>query len=273
MAHAAAETEIEPHHGSELPSIGRWQGKVSATVAIIDKEKAYDMTPDLGTKVREEPRFFAKEFVEDMAKLGNLDDSRIESIREWLSARESYEALTEPEAWVELSGTLSISIDELQHVLGPIALLASFIAERDLDANAVIDQLIQAGPLKSVEAPDKLRTALHSLMPPLVRMARVADETTSPSLPLLYVRGIRACPILVPEFKDTFDPNHDDIAKYHPRIKRLHARITLELALSGLKTERVGIVLTPDSLKELRQALDVAETEMSEAKTFVEKRK
>lgn len=229
------------------------------------------MEKSLDKILSEEPIFFTKDFPDDLSRLAHLTESNISAIKEWLSSLEDYSSLSSAEAWIEVSRALVLPIEDLQQALRPIGLIARLCVKHDVGTNNLIEHLEQRGIFAGDDDISKVRELLQLLTPPMVVLLKVADEAIGPDLPLLYIKSAKTQCIIVSEYKVDIDFKADDPQKYKPRIKKLHTRTTLELDFVDSNKEPVGILLTPESLRDLRNTLEAAEIEMAVTDKYINK--
>ena len=106
----------------------------------------------------------------------------------------------------------------------------------------------------------------------MAELALFAEESASPTLPLLYLEKIRTQSVAIPDFNDSIvtDPN-DKGSERRLKVKRLHFRTILELQFKESKTDPIGIVLDIDTVNKMIKALETSKIEMATTEYYTRK--
>jgi hypothetical protein len=218
----------------------------------------------------DDPALFTNGFRGDITFAVNAPESAIQAILPWLKSLPDTEAYADDDSWVPLSRATGLSIDDLQRITQPLVWIASRSTRRDTDAATLLKSAFRAAALSEEELDSATGTFLQ-IIGELLRLLSAAPSIAR-RLPFPYLDRVSLRIALSTAFDKEFSYTRDQAESYSPRLVLLQPLISLNLLLKDKATDPVAVLLTPQTLAHLINALQLAQKQVEAACSRVDAR-
>lgn len=216
------------------------------------------MKTDLLTK---EATFYAKGFRNDLQSLVKFDQKHLDAIAEGINKLSDLDESMEPDKLINISRDTDIPIDELTKLLRPITWLAIKAAENKLTLSDIVEDMREAKIIKSSDEAN----IIIKIGSNVFELAKQKHKEVEPTLPLKYIKSMRANCIFIPEFDREFSLEENTVENYKPKVEGLYPVVSLKLSFRDDAEDTIGIVLNKKELEQFKKVLEFAEIQLDVA--------
>ncbi len=200
-------------------------------------------------------------FRKDVKLFDNLDAEAISKISSVFYKIKKYEDIFDEDTIVQITQDLGITVREYLDLIGVMRYLCHIVYEEKIELRDLL-KILDERSIVNETIINNISTLSSSFTPLFLNY--YVDAT--PKLPNLRIRSVSTSTNIITEFENEFDISRDELSKYEPIIRKLHAYTSLTLEFFGDETKQITISLTEKTLDTLKQYLQYADVQFKNVK-------